>query len=62
MVARAREYYGTPLRGNGGSYRETALSHDLYVVVYTMIWNWVVVVEAKETGSRSFGREVQSLA
>ena len=34
----------------------------LYVVVYTMIWNWVVVVEAKETGSRSFGREVQSLA
>ena len=63
MVVRAGRYYGTPFKLHqmvtyGGPFPSTIFN----VVVDSVIWNWVTLVEIEEVGPDGFWWVVQWLA
>ena len=63
MVAQGGGYFGTPFNGFWGFTQGYPLSLIVFdIVMYAMVWHWVAVVVATESGSGGLRRAVQRMA
>ena len=63
MVASARRYYGTPIKGHLGVTKGDLISPTIFnIVVDVVIIYWVMMVVGEEAGRDGFGRTAQWLA
>ena len=56
MVASVGRYYGSPFKGYRGVTQGDSLSPTIFnMVVYTVIYHWVPMMDGEDTGPEGFG-------